>query len=120
MTLDYSIAGTVTVLLLIYLACFAPVALSARAGVRSVSQEQINAALSMGASPAQVAAQIAPFKELLGMRRELTQLLRRMEGNDKLEQLLADVLANTEKAKAVARVLNGSSGSAPQREEPQS
>ena len=40
--------------LLIYLACFAPLAMSARAGVRSVSQEQINAAYSMGASKWQV------------------------------------------------------------------
>jgi taurine transport system permease protein len=40
--------------LLIYLACFAPLAMSARAGVRSVSQEQIHAAYSMGASQLQV------------------------------------------------------------------
>jgi taurine transport system permease protein len=41
-------------ILLIYLACFAPLAMSARAGVRSVSQEQIHAAYSMGASQWQV------------------------------------------------------------------
>ena len=70
--------------------------------------------------PARVAEQIGPLKELLDMRHELTQLLSRMEGNDKLDQLLADVLANTEKATAVARVLDGTSGSPPQREEPQS
>ena len=40
--------------LLIYLACFAPLAMSARAGVRSVSQEQMHAAYSMGASKWQV------------------------------------------------------------------
>ena len=40
--------------LLIYLSCFAPLALAARAGMRSASQEQINAAYSMGASYAQV------------------------------------------------------------------
>jgi len=69
--------------------------------------------------PAKVAEQIAPLKQLLDMRQELTQLLSRMEGNDQLEQLLADVLANTDKAKAVARILDGSSGSEsqPQREE---
>src|SRR5262249_36496389 len=64
--------------------------------------------------PARVAEQIPALKQLLEMRHELTQLLNRMEGNDKLEQLLADVLANTEKAKAVARVLDSSSGSQPQ------
>ena len=40
--------------LLIYLACFAPLAMSARSGVRSVSQEQIHAAYSMGATKRQV------------------------------------------------------------------
>jgi type VI secretion system protein ImpB len=70
--------------------------------------------------PARVAEQIGPLKELLQMRKELTQLLSRMEGNDKLEQLLADVLANTEKATAVARVMDASSESQPQREEPES
>jgi len=39
---------------LIYLACFAPLAMAARAGVKSVMIEQINAAYSMGASRWQV------------------------------------------------------------------
>lgn len=43
-----------TKILLIYLACFAPLAVSARAGVRSAQPEQIHAALSMGASNPQV------------------------------------------------------------------
>lgn len=46
--------GELSKVLLIFLACFAPVALAARAGVRSTSQEQIQAALSMGATRAQV------------------------------------------------------------------
>lgn len=37
-------------IMLIYLACFAPIALAAKAGVKSASIEQINAALSLGAS----------------------------------------------------------------------
>jgi taurine transport system permease protein len=41
-------------IILIYLACFAPLAMAARAGVRSVMIEQINAAYSMGASKWQV------------------------------------------------------------------
>ena len=41
-------------IVLIYLACFAPLAMAARAGVRSVTIEQINAAYSMGASRWQV------------------------------------------------------------------
>lgn len=46
--------GETSKVLLIFLACFAPVALAARSGVRSASQEQIQAARSMGASRAQV------------------------------------------------------------------
>jgi len=57
--------------------------------------------------PAQVARQIAPLKELLEMRTHLTQLLGKMEGNDKLEQLLSDVLSNTERAKQLAEQMAG-------------
>src|SRR4051794_10158234 len=53
--------------------------------------------------PDRVAAQIPPLKELLDMRHRLEQLLSRMEGNDKLELLLAEVLANTDKAKQLAQ-----------------
>ena len=41
-------------ILLIYLACFAPLALAARSGMKSASQEQINAAYSMGANYRQI------------------------------------------------------------------
>jgi type VI secretion system protein ImpB len=53
--------------------------------------------------PAKVAEQIGPLKELLDMRLRLTQLLAKMEGNDKLEALLADVMGNNEKAMALAK-----------------
>jgi len=53
--------------------------------------------------PANVAKQIGPLNELLEMRQRLTQLLSKMEGNDKLEALLAEVLTNTEKAAALAK-----------------
>ena len=46
--------GETSKIILLFLAIFAPVALAARSGVRSVSQEQIQAARSMGATPAQV------------------------------------------------------------------
>jgi taurine transport system permease protein len=58
--------------LLIYLACFAPLALAARSGMKSASQEQVNAAYSMGASYAQVIRHVilpAALPEILvGMR----------------------------------------------------
>ena len=41
-------------LIVIYLACFAPVAMAARAGSRSATAEQVNAAYSLGGSFAQV------------------------------------------------------------------
>ena len=53
--------------------------------------------------PVRVAEQVAPLKELLDMRQRLTQLMSKMEGNDKLEALLSDVLGNTEKAMALAK-----------------
>ena len=46
--------GELQKIVLIYLAMFAPMALSARAGVRSVAIEQIHAAYSMGASRRQL------------------------------------------------------------------
>jgi len=53
--------------------------------------------------PARVAEQVPALRELLEMRQRLTQLMSKMEGNDKLEQLLTDVLANTDKAQALAK-----------------
>jgi taurine transport system permease protein len=58
--------------LLIYLACFAPLALAARSGMKSASQEQINAAYSMGATYGQVVRHVvlpsALPEILVGMR----------------------------------------------------
>jgi taurine transport system permease protein len=58
--------------LLIYLACFAPLALAARSGMRSAAQEQINAAYSMGANYRQVIMHVilpsALPEILVGMR----------------------------------------------------
>lgn len=64
--------GESSKILLIFLAMFAPLALSARAGVKSVAIEQIHAAYSMGASRAQVLKHVimpAALPEVLtGMR----------------------------------------------------
>jgi len=58
--------------LLIYLACFAPLALAARSGMKSAAQEQINAAYSMGANYRQVILHVilpsALPEVLVGMR----------------------------------------------------
>jgi type VI secretion system protein ImpB len=55
--------------------------------------------------PARVAEQVPALRELLEMRQKLTQLLSKMEGNDKLESMLGDILNNTEKAMALAKEL---------------
>jgi taurine transport system permease protein len=58
--------------MLIYLACFAPLAMSAKAGARGVALEQINAAYALGATRAQVIRLVvlpAALPEILtGMR----------------------------------------------------
>ena len=58
--------------LLIYLACFAPLALAARSGMKGAAQEQINAAYSMGANYRQVILHVilpsALPEILVGMR----------------------------------------------------
>jgi type VI secretion system protein ImpB len=61
-------------------------------------------------SPAKVAEQVPALKELLDMRQRLSQLLNKMEGNDKLESLLAEVLGSTEKAAALAKDLGVNNG----------
>ena len=72
--------------------------------------------------PANIAEQVGPLKDLVEMRLKLTQLLSKMEGNDKLDQLLADVLSSTEKAQDLAKQMGietpGSGTEAPATEEP--
>lgn len=63
--------------------------------------------------PAAIAKQVPALKELLEMRNRLTQLMSKMEGNDKLEQLLGDVLQNTEKAMALAKQMGIKGDEAP-------
>ena len=64
--------GEVPKVLLIFLSCFAPLAMAARSGMRSASQEQMNAAYSMGASYSQVIRHVvlpaAMPESLVGMR----------------------------------------------------
>src|SRR5688572_22612059 len=52
--------------------------------------------------PAAVARQVPALKQLLEMRDQLNQLLGKMEGNDKLAELLSDVLTNGDAAKELA------------------
>ena len=56
--------------------------------------------------PARVAEQVPVMNDLLQMRRKLTELLGKMEGNDALEKLLADVLGNTEQRQALLEAMS--------------
>lgn len=68
--------------------------------------------------PEKIGEQVEPLRELLRIRRELTQLMSKMEGNDKLEKLLTDVLSNTDTARAMAEKLGlgGVGGESPKPE----
>lgn len=48
-------------------------------------------------APEQVARQVKPLRDLLDLRTRLSDLRGSLQGNEKLEQLLQDVLGNTEK-----------------------
>ena len=63
--------------------------------------------------PARVAEQIPALKELLEIRGRLSELLGKMEGNDKLDELLTEVLNNTDKAAVLAGEM-GLSADAPE------
>jgi type VI secretion system protein ImpB len=69
--------------------------------------------------PARVAEQVGPLRDLLEMRQKLTQLLSKMEGNDKLEALLGEVLSNTDKAKALAKELGFEAGAGAEAPKPE-
>ena len=56
--------------------------------------------------PAGVAARITSLRELLEIRHDLTRLLSLMEGNDKVEQLLTDLLTDVNKAHAMAQAMS--------------
>jgi type VI secretion system protein ImpB len=68
--------------------------------------------------PDKVAEQVPALKELLDMRQRLSSLLSKMEGNDKLEALLGDVLSNTEKTLALAKEMGVEPPAAPAADAP--
>lgn len=62
-------------------------------------------------SPDQVASQIKPLRDLLELRTKLSDLRGSLQGNDKLEEVLQDVISNTEKmAKLQAEIKPKSEG----------
>jgi type VI secretion system protein ImpB len=46
--------------------------------------------------PEQVAQQVTPLRKLVEARGRLSDLLNKLDGNDKLDELLQEVMANTD------------------------
>jgi type VI secretion system protein ImpB len=55
--------------------------------------------------PEQVVQQVEPLKKLLEARQKLSDLRNKMAGNDKFEDLLNEVLANTDKIATLSKEL---------------
>lgn len=57
--------------------------------------------------PESVVQQVAPLKGLLEARTKLADLRNKLAGNDKLEDLLSDILSNTEKLDCLRKPAEG-------------
>ena len=55
--------------------------------------------------PEQVAAKVEPIKKLLDLRSKLSDLRGSLQGNDKLDEMLHDVVSNTEKRQQLSSEL---------------
>jgi type VI secretion system protein ImpB len=53
--------------------------------------------------PEQVAAQITPVRKLVEARNKLSELLNKLDGNDKLDELLQEVVSNTDALKELGK-----------------
>ena len=53
-------------------------------------------------APTAIVNQVAPLKQLLEMRAKLSDLRNKVMGNEKLEEILDDVLRDTEKLREIA------------------
>jgi len=55
--------------------------------------------------PEKIAEQIEPIRALVEARKKLYNLLGKLDGNDKLEELLQDVITNTAKLEAIGKAV---------------
>jgi type VI secretion system protein ImpB len=67
--------------------------------------------------PEQVVRQVEPLRQLLAARERLSNLLNKMDGNDRLEQVLQDVVNNTDALKKLSSE-TGRAAPAPEPEAP--
>ncbi|MBI4854917.1 MAG: type VI secretion system contractile sheath small subunit [Acidobacteria bacterium] len=56
-------------------------------------------------SPDKVVQQVAPLKKMIEARRKLSDLLSQMDGNDRLGELLQDIVQNTDKQQQLSKDL---------------
>jgi type VI secretion system protein ImpB len=67
--------------------------------------------------PEQVVNQVEPLRKLLEVRRQLSALLAKTDGNDRLSKELQDIISNTELLQRVSKEAGlgtaGDSGEAP-------
>lgn len=62
-------------------------------------------------SPANVARQVGPLKELLDLRTKLSDLRGSLQGNDKLDELLQEALRDSDKLEKLRGEISGEKGS---------
>jgi len=53
--------------------------------------------------PERVAAQVEPLRKMVEARQKLSDLLNKLDGNDKLDELLQGVIASTESLQQVGK-----------------
>ncbi len=56
--------------------------------------------------PDNVVQQVEPLRKLVEARQKLSDLRSKMDGNDKLESILQDIISNTDKQKELSDALN--------------
>ena len=61
-------------------------------------------------SPDNVVQQVDPLRKLVEARKKLSDLLSKMDGNDKLEQILNDIVSNTGQQQQLSAALGIESG----------
>ena len=64
-------------------------------------------------NPAEVVKQLEPLRKLFDARQRLMDLLAKLDGNDKLEELLREVAEKPESQQALKALTNGGSEAAP-------
>jgi type VI secretion system protein ImpB len=67
--------------------------------------------------PDNVVQQVEPLRKLVEARQKLSDLRSKMDGNEKLEQILEDLISNADKQKQLSEALGGGSSTGGAKEE---